>query len=114
METRTQAPTQEQSAIVERVARIVSRLRGTKPDYAHLAAELEPAIPFDVFGIVLLRDDREGVRVTVCKRGAEGWVAHYHQDPLEDSIGVRILQRHGAPDAARTAPTGSTDATGMC
>jgi len=50
MEIRTQAPTQEQSSIVERVARIVSRVRGAKPDYARLAAELEPAIPFDVFG----------------------------------------------------------------
>ncbi len=111
--TRTQAPTQEQSAIVERVARIVSRLRGTKPDYAHLAAELEPAIPFDVFGIVLLRHDREAVRVIVCKRGADGWVAHYHQHPLKDSMVERILQRQEAPDAARTAQPGETDAPGI-
>src|SRR5260370_8629411 len=102
METRTQAPTQEQSAIVERVARIVSRLRGTKPDYTHLAAELEPAIPFDVFGIVLLRHDREAVRVIVCKRGADGWVAHLHQHPLKDSMVERILQRQRAPDAPLT------------
>src|SRR5712692_5550705 len=113
METRTQAPTQEQSAIVERVARIVSRLRGTKPDYAHLAAELEPAIPFDVFGIVLLRHDREAVRVTVCKRGADGWVAHYHQHPLKDSMVERILQRQEAPDAVRTVQPGETDAPGI-
>ena len=113
METRTQAPTQEQSAIVERVARIVSRVRGTKPDYAHLAAELEPAIPFDVFGIVLLRHDREAVRVIVCKRGADGWVAHYHQHPLKDSMVERILQRQEAPDAARTAQPGETDSPGI-
>src|SRR5215467_8965488 len=94
METRTQAPTQEQSAIVERVARIVSRVRGTKPDYAHLAAELEPAIPFNVFGIVLLRHDRQAVRITVCTRGADSsWIEQYHQHPLEDSMTQRILQR---------------------
>ena len=78
MESGIQAPTQEQSALVERVARIISRVRGAKPDYARLAAELEPAIPFDAFGIVLLRHDREAVRVTVCTRRADGWVAHYH------------------------------------
>ncbi len=93
METRTQPPTQEQSAIVERVARIVSRVRGAKPDYARLAAELEPAIPFDVFGIVLLRHDREAVRVVVCTNEADGWFAHYHQHPLNDSMVEYILQR---------------------
>jgi len=93
METRTQIPTQEESAIVERVARIVSRVRGAKPDYTRLAAELEPAIPFDVFGIVLLRHDREAVRVTVCTRDADTWVAHYHQHPLKDSMFEYILQR---------------------
>src|SRR4249919_626931 len=93
METRTQPPTQEQSAIVERVARIVSRVRGAKPDYARLAAELEPAIPFDVFGIVLLRHDREAVRVVVCTHEADGWIAHYHQHPLKDSMFENILQR---------------------
>src|SRR6266436_3610063 len=94
METRTQAPTQEQSAIVERVARIVSRVRGTKPDYTRLAAELEPAIPFNVFGIVLLRHDRQAVRITVCTRGADSsWVEQYHQHPLEDSMTQRMLQR---------------------
>ncbi len=91
METRTQPPTQEQSAIVERVARIVSRVRGIKPDYARLAAELEPAIPFDVFGIVLLRHDREAVRVVVCTHEADGWIAHYHQHPLKDSMVEYIL-----------------------
>ena len=93
METRTRPPTQEQSAIVERVARIVSRVRGAKPDYARLAAELEPAIPFDVFGIVLLRHDREAVRVVVCTQEADGWIAHYHQHPLKDSMVENILQR---------------------
>src|SRR5712691_10962958 len=93
METRTQPPTQEQSAIVERVARIVSRVRGAKPDYARLAAELEPAIPFDVFGIVLLRHDREAVRVVVCTHEADGWIAQYHQHPLRDSMVENILHR---------------------
>jgi signal transduction histidine kinase/GAF domain-containing protein len=93
METRTRPPTQEQSAIVERVARIVSRVRGAKPDYARLAAELEPAIPFDVIGIALLRHDREAVRVVVCTREADGWIAHYHQHPLKDSMVEYILQR---------------------
>src|SRR6266700_319413 len=93
MEIRTRPPTQEQSAIVERVARIVSRVRGAKPDYARLAAELEPAIPFDVFGIVLLRHDREAVRVVVCTHEADGWIAHYHQHPLKDSMVENILQR---------------------
>jgi signal transduction histidine kinase/GAF domain-containing protein len=93
METRTQPPTQEQSAIVERVARIVSRVRGVKPDYARLAAELEPAIPFDVFGIVLLRHDREAVRVVVCTHEADGWIAHHHQHPLKDSMVEYIFQR---------------------
>jgi signal transduction histidine kinase/GAF domain-containing protein len=93
VETRTRLPTQEQSAIVERVARIVSRVRGAKPDYARLAAELEPAIPFDIFGIVLLRHDREAVRVVVCTHEADGWIAHYHQHPLKDSMFENILQR---------------------
>jgi signal transduction histidine kinase/GAF domain-containing protein len=93
METRTQIPTQEDSTIVERVACIVSRVRGAKSDYARLAAELEPAIPFDVFGIVLLRHDREAVRVTVCTRDVDTWVAHYHQHPLKDSMFECILQQ---------------------
>src|SRR5947207_1752258 len=95
MEIRTRPPTQEQSAIVERVARIVSRVRGAKPDYARLAAELEPAIPFDVFGMALLRHDREAVRVVVCTHEADGWIAHYHQHPLKDSMVENILQLSG-------------------
>jgi signal transduction histidine kinase/GAF domain-containing protein len=96
METRTRPPTQEQSAIVECVARIVSRVRGAKPDYARLAAELEPAIPFDVFGIALLRHDKEAVRVVVCLREADGWIAHYHQHPLKDSMVENIVRRYQA------------------
>src|SRR5215467_8475469 len=96
MEARTQTPTIEESSIVERVARIVSsghEWRGTKPDYTRLAAELEPAIPFDVFGIVLLRHDRQAVRITVCMRGTDAsWVEQYHQHPLEDSMTQRLLQ----------------------
>ncbi len=107
MEIRTQAPTQEQSSIVERVARIVSRVRGAKPDYARLAAELEPAIPFDVFGIVLLRHDKEAVRVAVCTRVADSWVAHYHQHPFKDSMVEHCLGRNetgfNEEDESRTA-----------
>ncbi|HYB00258.1 MAG TPA: GAF domain-containing protein [Ktedonobacteraceae bacterium] len=97
METRTRPPTQEQSAIVERVAHIVSRVRGAKPDYARLAAELEPAIPFDVFGIVLLRHDKVAVRVVVCTHESDGWIAHYHQHPFKDSMFENILQRCKSP-----------------
>src|SRR5574337_289197 len=97
MDTRIHAPTQEQSAIVERVALIVSRVRGAKPDYARLAAELEPAIPFDVFGIVLLRHDKAAVRVVVCTHGSDGWIAHYHQHPLKDSMFENILERCKSP-----------------
>ncbi|MDQ2714727.1 MAG: hypothetical protein M3Z08_07460, partial [Chloroflexota bacterium] len=77
MEAGAQGTTLEQPAIVERVARIVSSVRGTKPDYTGLAAELAPAIPFDVFGVVLLRHDRQAVRVTVCRREGDAWVARY-------------------------------------
>jgi signal transduction histidine kinase/GAF domain-containing protein len=93
MEARTQSPTLEESSIVERVARIVSSVRGAKSNYAHLASELEPAIPFDIFGIALLRHDGQAVRVTVCKRKGNGWLAHHHQHPLSDSMVERILNR---------------------
>ena len=73
---KTQTPGGDESNILERVARIISSIRGAKPDYAHLAAELEPALPFDIFGIVLLRHDGEAVRVTICQREGEQWVAH--------------------------------------
>ena len=93
MEARTQSPTLEESSIVERVARIVSSVRGAKSNYAHLASELEPAIPFDIFGIALLRHDGQAVRVTVCKRKGNGWLAHHHQHPFSDSMVERILNR---------------------
>ena len=108
MEARTQTPTIEESNIVERVARIVSsghEWRGTKPDYTRLAAELEPAIPFSVLGIVLLRHDRQAVRITVCTHRADSsWVEQHHQHPLEDSMTQRMLQR---PEMlVRNYPTG--------
>src|SRR5689334_10035335 len=98
MQARTQSPTLEESTIFERVARIVSSVRGTKSNYAHLASELEPAIPFDVFGIALLRHDRQAVRVTVCKRGANSWQASYHQHPFADSMLERILKTRTKPN----------------
>src|SRR6266566_2956896 len=91
METRTHTSIQEESAIVERVARIVSSVRGANSNYTLLAAELEQAIPFDLFGIVLLRHDREAVRVTVCQREANSWVAKYHQHPLSGSMLEQVL-----------------------
>ncbi len=81
----------DESTILERVARLISSVRGAKPDYAHLAAELEPALPFDLFGIVLLRYDREAVRVTACAKEGAKWVAHYHQLPLADSMVERMF-----------------------
>src|SRR6266581_3192292 len=103
MEAKTQAPTLKESSIVERVARIVSSVRGTKPDYTRLVAELEPAIPFDIFGVVLLRHDRQAVRVTVCRREAGSWIAQYHQHPLEGSRVEQLLCQpemavHNYPD----------------
>lgn len=88
----------EESTIVERVARIVSSVRGTNPDYARLAAELEPAIPFDIFGVVLLHHDQKALRITVCSRvtrvSADSpgpWRANHHQHPLQDSMVEQIL-----------------------
>ena len=92
MEAKTHTPTLKESTIVERVARIVSSVRGTKPDYTHLAAELEPAIPFDVFGVVLLRHDRQAVRVTVCQKENGFWLAQRHQHPLEGSMAEQVLR----------------------
>lgn len=91
MEAKTHTPTLKESTIVERVARVVSSVRGAKPDYTHLAAELEPAIPFDVFGVVLLRHDRQAVRVTVCQKENGLWSAQRHQHPLEGSMAERVL-----------------------
>src|SRR5436309_306534 len=90
------ARTLEESAIIERVARIVSSVRGTKPDYTRLASELEQAIPFDVFGVALLRHDRQAMRVTVCH--SEGisqerkWLAFHHQHPLDEAQLAHLLQ----------------------
>src|SRR5712691_5563632 len=92
MEAKTHTPTLKESTIVERVARIVSSVRGTKSDYTHLAAELEPAIPFDVFGVVLLRHDRQAVRVTVCQKENGFWLAQRHQHPLEGSMAEQVLR----------------------
>src|SRR2546421_1335131 len=92
MEAKTHTPTLKESTIVERVARIVSSVRGTKPDYTHLAAELEPAIPFAVFGVVLLRHDRQAVRVTVCQKENGFWFAQRHQHPLEGSMAEQVLR----------------------
>jgi signal transduction histidine kinase/GAF domain-containing protein len=111
---KAQAPVADESNILERVARLISSVRGVKPDYAHLAAELEPALPFDLFGIVLLRYDRQAVRVAVCARAEEHWVAHYHQLPLADSMVERVSRlflpvaqaRTGAEESVGEAPGG--------
>jgi signal transduction histidine kinase/GAF domain-containing protein len=100
---KTQTPVGEESNILERVARLISSVRGVKPDYAHLAAELEPALPFDVFGIILLRHDRKAVRVTVCQRAGESWNARYHQHPLADSMAERLLHIHAPGELDRLA-----------
>src|SRR5579864_6263390 len=77
--------TVDESAIFERIARIVSSVRGAKSDYTRLAAELEQAVPFDVFGVVLLQHDHQAVRVTVCEREAGSWTAVYHRHPFAGS-----------------------------
>ncbi len=92
MKARTQTSTLEESAIIERVARIVFSVRGAKPDYTRLAAELEQAVPFDIFGVVLLRHDRQAVRVIVCKKDTGNWIATPHQHPLADSMLEQVLQ----------------------
>ena len=109
MEAQIQTTLKEDTfSIVERVARIVSNVRGTKADYAHLASELAPAFPFDLFGVVLLRYDRQAVRVTVCTNEAEGWVSHHHQHPFSDSMLERVLQTHShaLPQPALAASEG--------
>src|SRR5437660_2463715 len=115
MEARTYSSTLEESTIIERVARIVSSVRGTKPDYARLAAELEQAIPFDIFGVVLLRHDRQAVRVIACRREAGAWTIFHHQHPLADSKLEQILQApvlavEDYPDGLDGAPALSGDA----
>jgi Osmosensitive K+ channel histidine kinase len=93
MEAKIHTSALEESAIIERVARIVFSVRGAKPDYARLAGELEQVVPFDLFGVVLLRHDRQAARVTVCQREEDLWVAHLHQRPLADSMLERVLQQ---------------------
>ncbi len=115
METRIYTSTIEESTIVERVARIVSSVRGTKPDYTRLAAELEQAIPFDVFGVVLLRHDRQAVRVTVCHREAGIWAVFQHQHPCEGSklelvLRTPTLMIHDYPNGLDGPPATSGDA----
>ncbi|HEY6541934.1 MAG TPA: GAF domain-containing protein, partial [Ktedonobacteraceae bacterium] len=88
-------------SIVERVSRIVAGVRGPHPDYAQIASELAPAIPFDIFGIVLLRHDRQALRVTVCSQKSGQWVSRYHQHPLEDSMLAHILQSRAEQQAGK-------------
>ena len=115
MKARTQTSTLEESAIIERVARIVFSVRGAKPDYTRLASELEQAVPFDIFGVVLLRHDRQAVRVIVCKKDTGNWVAVPHQHPLADSRLEQVLQApllsvRDYPDGLDGAPAISGDA----
>ncbi len=115
MEARRYTDAREESAIIERVVRIVSSVRGAKPDYTRLAAELEQAIPFDVFGVVLLRHDRQAVRVTICQREAGMWAASYHQHPCADSKLELMMQSprliiKDYPDGLDGPPAESGDA----
>src|SRR5713101_2574609 len=122
METNIQTPLQEDIySIVERVARIVSSVRGPHPDYAQIASELAPVIPFDLFGVVLLRHDRLALRVTICTQEAGHWASSYHQHPLEDSMLAYLLQSRAGQQAGEFAsneaqvaqgqPSTSTDGT---
>jgi len=88
----TKIHTVDQFAIFERIARLVSSVRGAKSDYTCLAAELEQAVPFDIFGVVLLQHDGQAVRVTVCQREGGPWRASYHRHPLADSKMEQMLQ----------------------
>ena len=102
METNMQTSLQEDMySIVERVSRIVSGVRGPHPDYAQIASELAPVIPFDVLGIVLLRHDRQALRVTVCSQKTGQWVSRYHQHPLKDSMLAHILQSRAKQQTSR-------------
>jgi signal transduction histidine kinase/GAF domain-containing protein len=110
--------TKEDFMTVERVARMMASVRGTKPDYTRLAAELAQTIPFDVFGVVLLRHDRQALRVTVCVRDGyqdEAWNASHHQHPLEGSMLAQLLQAPtlmtmNFPYGLQGTPTTSGDA----
>jgi signal transduction histidine kinase/GAF domain-containing protein len=122
METNIQTSLQEDMySIVERVARIVSGVRGPHPDYAQIASELAPVIPFDVFGIVLLRHDRQALRVTVCSQEVGQWMSRYHQHPLEDSMLEHLLRSRAeqqsnvlaASDASAAQNQGQAPARGV-
>jgi signal transduction histidine kinase/transcriptional regulator with GAF, ATPase, and Fis domain len=89
--------TMEESSIIERVARIVSSVRPAKTDYTRLAEELESAIPFDVFGVVILRYDQKSVHVTVCQQQEEKWCAAYRLHPFDGSM-LQRLMRTGSPE----------------
>ncbi|MEO8971528.1 MAG: GAF domain-containing protein [Ktedonobacteraceae bacterium] len=102
--THLHLPTTEESIIVERVLRIVSSVRGAKPDYARLAAELEPAMPFDIFGVVLLWHDREAVRIIACERRAGAWFSNYHQHPLQGSKVEQLLHQLSSAPAVEPLP----------
>lgn len=115
MEERLHTSIFEELAVVERVARIVSSVRGTRPDYTRLAAELEQAISFDVFGIVLLRHDRQAVRVVICRREGGSWQTLQHQLPSEESMLEQVLQDpvlrvNEYPDGLDGPPSVSGDA----
>ncbi len=85
--------TVDESAVFERIARIVTSVRGAKSDYTRLAAELEQAVPFDVFGVILLQYDHQAVRVTICERETDdSWKAVYHRHPFADSKMEQMLQ----------------------
>jgi signal transduction histidine kinase/GAF domain-containing protein len=113
MDVRTH--TAEQFITMERIARIVSSVRGVKTDYTSLAAELEQAVSFDIFAVVLLRYDREAARVMVCQRASEGWTTDYHQRPYRDSMLERMSQEpalivHNYPNGLDGLPIESGDA----
>ena len=111
MEMNIQTSLQEDMySIVERVARIVSGVRGPHPDYAQIASELAPVLPFDVFGIVLLRHDRQALRVTVCSQELGQWVSRYHQHPLKDSMLEQLL-RSRAEKQSNTRAASDTQET---
>jgi signal transduction histidine kinase/transcriptional regulator with GAF, ATPase, and Fis domain len=113
MEIRTD--TADELVMMERIARIVSSVRGVKTDYTRLAAELEHAASFDIFGVVLLRHDHEAVRVMVCQRAPQGWTTDYHQRPYRDSLLERMCQKpapivHDYPNGVDGLPVESGDA----
>lgn len=119
MEAQTQAPTLEESTIVERVARIVSSVRGKNSDYTRLASELESSVPFDIFGVVLLRHDRQAVRVMVCQQESERWKPQNHQHPFKDSMVEQVLKNPvlivtNYPDGLDGPPARSGDALSGC